>query len=190
MGKASAKTDGGTSNYGSQTGPNQQTQDYLNQIQAPAKQAGTAGPSPLVGGAAGYGTSQQTAGQTGLNALSGDPNAVSQLMNPYMKQVVDATQASYAKTGTQAVNSVDANATSMGAFGGSRNGVAQGVASANNTLNDNRQIAGLLGSGYSQAMGQASTLAQNGAQGAYNNANLGLQGVGSPSQWNMNMLKQ
>jgi hypothetical protein len=78
----------------------------------------------------------------------------------------------------------------MGAFGGSRNSVAQGVASANNTLNENQQIAGLLGSGYSQAMGQASTLAQNGAQGAYNNANLGLQGVGSPSQWNMNMLKQ
>src|ERR1035437_415299 len=143
MGKATADTHATQSSYGSQSGPNAQTQAYLDQIQAAAKQAGTAGPSPLVGGAAGYGTSQQTAGQTGLNALSGDPNAVSQLMNPYINQVVGATQASYAKTGTQAVNSVDANATQMGAFGGSRNSVAQGVASANNTLNENQQTAGL-----------------------------------------------
>ena len=177
------------SSYGSQTGPNQSTQDYLNQIQAAAKGAGAAGPGAAVQGAMGYNTAAMGAGNTGLAALSGDPTAVNQLMNPYMGQVVKATQDSYARTGTQAINQVDANATSMGAFGGSRNAVAQGSAQAQNAVNENQTIAGLLGTGYSQAMGQAGQLAQGGANAAGANANLGLQGADNPNLWMVNMLK-
>ena len=177
------------SSYGSQTGPNKATQDYLNQIQAAAKGAGAAGPGPLVTGATDYNTGAMGAGNTGLAALSGDPTAVSKLMNPYLSNVVDATHASYARSGVRDINAVDANATSMGAFGGSRNAVAQGTAQAQNAVNENQTIAGLLGTGYSQAMGQAGALAQGGANAAGANANLGLQGAGNPNLWMVNMLK-
>jgi hypothetical protein len=186
MGK-SAKAD--QSSYGSQTGPNAPTQQYLTQIQNAAKGAGAAGPGAAVQGAVGYNNNLQTAGNTGLAALSGDPTAVNKLMNPYLGDVVDATHASYARSGVRDINAVDANATSMGAFGGSRNAVAQGTAQAQNAVNENQTIAGLLGQGYSQAMGQAGQLAQGGAYGAGANANLGLQGADNPNLWMVNMLK-
>jgi hypothetical protein len=189
MGKASANTQANQASYGSQTGPNAQTQTYLNQIQDAAQKAAGAGPGTTLTGASDFNTGAMAAGNTGLAALSGDPSAVNKLMNPYMGQVVQATQDSYAKTGMQAINAVDSNATQMGAFGGSRNSVAQGSAQAQNAVNENQTIAGLLGTGYSQAMGQAGQLAQGGANAAGANANLGLQGVGDPNLWAVNMLK-
>lgn len=189
MGKASAKTSADQSSYGSQTGPNKQTQDYLNQIQNAAKGAAGAGPGAGITDAMGYNSGMMGAGQTGLSALSGDPMAVSKLMNPYLSNVVQATQDSYARTGTQAINAVDANATQMGAFGGSRNSVAQGSAQAQNAVNENQTIAGLLGQGYSQAMGQAGQLVQGGAYGAGANANLSMMGGDNKNLWAVNMLK-
>src|SRR5271165_2237215 len=119
-------------------------------IQAPTNQA-----------LAGY-QGAQAGGNTGIAALSGDPNAVSQLMNPYMGQVLGQMQNQFGQT-AQAVNSAtNANSTLQGAFGGDRAGVASGAALGQLGTQEQGQVAGLLSSGYGQAMNQAGTLANLG----------------------------
>jgi hypothetical protein len=165
------------------------TQQQLGAIQNAYGQAGAAGPGPLLNGAAGYGTAAQQAGNLGFGALSGDPNAAKQLMNPYQQSVIDANNAQWQKTNAQDTNALNAQATAAGAFGGSRQGVAQGQMLANNAFNQQSQNAQLMNTGYQNAMNQASQLAGFGQQGAQMNANLGFGGVGNQALWNANMLK-
>lgn len=164
--------------------------EYQNAIRAAAQGAGQAGPSPLVTDAAGYYTGAQTAGNLGMGALSGDPSAAKQLMNPYQQQVVNATNAQWDQNDQQTMNAVNDRATQAGAFGGTRQGVATGVALGQNNLNRNSQIGSLLYGGFNDTMNRANTLAGYGMQGAGANANLGMGGVGNPQQWLMEMLKQ
>lgn len=174
----------------SQTGVDPTTYGRMNQMWQAAQAAGAAGPSPLLGGAAGYNTGLQNAGTTGVNALNGNPVALGQLMDPYQHQVVDATNAQYDHSNAMAQRNVNDQATMAGAFGGSRHGVAEGVAVAENERNRNSAVSGLLSSGYENAMGRAQGMAGMGFAGAGANANLGMAGVGSPMQWYMNMLNQ
>jgi hypothetical protein len=163
---------------------------YVEHMRQQALAAGNAGPSPLLNGAAGYGTNAQTAGNLGFGALSGDPAAMQRLMNPYQQQVLDANNAQWQHTNAQTMNQVNDAATKAGAFGGSRHGVAEGVALANNNMAQQGQTANLLQSGYNNAVGQAGQLAGMGFQGAQLNSNLGFGGVGSPEQWKLNMMNQ
>ena len=165
------------------------TQAYLKQIMSAAQGAGASGPSPLIGGATGYNSAAMGAGQNGLAALGGDPNAVNRLMNPYMSQVMAANNAQLANTDKIGTNTINDQATGSGAFGGSRQGVAQGTMLAQNALNTNQMNAGLLSSGYNNAMNQAGMAAGMGFQGAGSNANLGMGGVGNQQQWLMNQLR-
>lgn len=165
------------------------TQAYLKQIMDAARGAGAAGPSPLVGGATDYYNTAMTGGNLGMGALSGDPRAAQQLMNPYQSQVIDANNAQWAKTNAATSAQVDDEATRAGAFGGSRHGVAEGIALGNNNQAQQQQTAGLLSTGYGDAMNRASQLAQMGYGAAGQNANLGLGGVGSPQQWLMQQLR-
>jgi hypothetical protein len=103
---------------------------------------------------------------------------------------MDASNAQWQKANLQTMNQVNNQATAAGAFGGSRQGVAEGVALANNNMNQQSQNANLLSPGYNQAQNQASQLAGYGMQGANLNSNLGFGGVGSPSQWYAQQLKQ
>lgn len=180
-------------NKNTQTGGSQgldaNTQAQLKGIQNAYGQAGAAGPGSVLNGAAGYGTSAQTAGNLGFGALSGDPNASKQLMNPYIQNVIDANNANLAKTQLQTTNQINDQATKAGAFGGSRQGVAEGVALANNQQNNNALNANLLNNGYNTAMQQANTLAGYGLQGAQLNANLGFGGVGNQALWNAQQLR-
>lgn len=172
------------------TGVDQHTQDQLGAIQGAYGDAGKAGPGPLLNGAAGYFTGAQNAGNLGFGALSGDPAAVGKLMNPYQQNVIDMNNANWQKANLQTSNQVNDAATRTGAFGGSRHGVAEGVALGNNALAQQTQNAQLLQGGYNNAMNQASQLAQFGLQGAGQNANLGFGGVGSPELWRAQMLRQ
>jgi hypothetical protein len=166
------------------------TRDWLNQIFNAAQASGEAGPSPLATGASNYFGATQAAGQQALNALAGNPAAAQQLMNPYQSQVIDALNKQYDVSNKQAINAVNNQATLANAFGGSRQGVAAGTALAANARNQNQQVAGLLNQGYSDTMNRASQLAGLGFGGANANANLGLQGVGSPSQWLFQQMRQ
>jgi hypothetical protein len=152
----------------------QTTQDYLKQIMDAARASGGAGPSPLLNGAAGYNTGAMNAGNLGFGFLTGDPRAQAALQNPYQSQVVDAMRKAGAVTDQQTINSVNDAATKAGAFGGSRHGVAEGVALGENAQNLNGQIAGLLNNGFTNAQGTAQNLAQMGFNAAGQNANLGF----------------
>lgn len=167
----------------------QTTQNYLKQIMQAAQAAGAAGPSPLTTDAADYNTATMGAGRTGLAALSGDQGAISAMMNPYQSNVIDAMRQQGAVTDANTVNSLNDAATRAGAFGGTRQGVATGVALGENARNMNSNIAGLLQSGFNDTMGRAGALAGMGFQGAGANANLGMGGVGSPQQWLLQQLK-
>jgi len=186
----SKKKERQTQSYDNTTNIDTQTQAYQQAIRNAAEQAGNAGPSPLVTGAAGYNTGLQTAGNVGLGALSGDPRMASQLMNPYQQQVIDANNAQWGHVNQQTQNQINDRATRAGAFGGSRQGVATGTALAQNNQEQMGQTAGLLQGGYSDAMNRANQLATLGYAGAGQNANLGLGGVGNAQQWLMNMLNQ
>lgn len=168
----------------------QQSIDYQNQIRQAAAGAGAAGPSPLVTGATDYYTGAQKAGNLGMGALSGEQGATQQLMNPYMSNVIDATNNQWNQNDQNTMNEVNARATAAGAFGGSRTGVATGTALAQNNMNRNNAVSSLLYGGFNDTMNRANTLAGIGMQGAGNNANLGMGGVGNPQQWLMNMLNQ
>ncbi|MCC2626372.1 MAG: hypothetical protein K0S14_22 [Thermomicrobiales bacterium] len=106
-------------------------------------------------------------GLFGARALAGDQDATQQMMNPYLSGVVDQVKGQYGDLNAAAQTGIQDQATKAGAFGGSRHGVASGVASAEIAKGLGSQIAGLQHQGFNDAMGRASGL-----------ANLGLGGMG------------
>lgn len=187
MGKKSSQAD--VQHTNSQSQVDQDTKNRMGGIWDAGAQAGANGPGPVLTGAAGYNTGVMGAGATGAAALGGDPNATARLMNPYQQQVMDANNAAWGKMNAQTVNQENDLATKAGAFGGSRHGVAEGVALGNNAMAQGAQNAGLLSSGYQNAMGQAATAAGMGLNASGQNAQLGYAGVGNQALWNTNMLK-
>jgi len=111
-------------------------------------------------------------------------------MNPYQRQVIDAANQQWNQNDEHTMNAVNDRATMAGAFGGSRHGIATGSALAQNNMNRNAQVSGLLSSGYSDAMARASQLAGMGFAGSQANANLGMGGIGSPEQWYLEQLRK
>lgn len=160
----------------------------LGSIWDAAQAAAKGGPGELLTGAGQYGQALQGGGNLGVGALSGDPAAIAKLMNPYQQQVIDANNAEWQHTNAQTMNQVNDAATQAGAFGGSRHGVAEGVALANNNRAQQSQTANLLSQGYGQAVNQAGQLAGYGLQGATLNSNLGFGGVGN-GLWAQNALR-
>ncbi len=88
------------------------------------------------------------------------PGAVSQFMNPYEQAVIDQSMQDIARSGQMQQNQLNAQAAGAGAFGGSRQGIAQGELSRNIMDQQARTSAQLRASGY----GQAQQAAQNAAQ--------------------------
>lgn len=105
-------------------------------------------------------------GNLGLNALGGNGAAVQGLMNPYLNDVVGATQADWQHTNAQTAAQLGSMATQAGAFGGSRYGVALGDALANNNLQEQNQLANLRYGGFNDVMQRAGQLAGFGFGGA------------------------
>ena len=89
---------------------------------------------------------------TAANILN--PNAVNAYMNPYETSVVNQTMADIGRQGQVAQNQQQAQAVNQGAFGGSRQAVAQGELNRN-TIDAQARAAGQLRqSGYQNAQNQ------------------------------------
>lgn len=185
----SAEAEKTTNNQNTSQAVDPVTQQRMQEIYDAAKAAGTAGPSPLTNDAAGYNSGLMHAGQTGINALTGDKTALAGLMDPYQQQVVNAANANWDNADARSRMSSASDATSAGAFGGGRHAVVEANRLAANDMGRNTQIGGLLSGGFSDAMQRAAQLASGGFQGAGANANLGMGGVGSPEQWYAQMLR-
>jgi len=122
---------------------------------------------------------------------------INQYLNPYLNQVVGATQAQFNNQNAQQANQLAGNAVSAGAYGGDREALAQSSLANQQQLAQAPVIAGLESQGYGQAVqtaqqqqqaqlsnqqaqlqgqGLASNLYQNAANAAMQQAGLGLQG--------------
>ena len=97
------------------------------------------------------------------------PSNVNQYYNPYVQNVVQATQAEFNNQNAMTANQITGNAASQGALGGNRVGVQQGITAGQEQLAQAPQIAGLEQSGYNSALGEFNTQQQ--AQLGANEAN-------------------
>jgi hypothetical protein len=127
------------------------------------------------------------AGQGPASAASVAQDARS-MMSPYIQSVIDPTRALGQQALTQNLQQVGANANQAGAFGGSRQGVMEGVAQSQEALGESNILGNLLNTGYGQALTQAGNLAntrQQLGEGAasslasmYGNAGSAMAGYG------------
>jgi hypothetical protein len=84
---------------------------------------------------------------------------VSSLMKPYSDIVIDPSLQLMRQQLAQTKQGVGANAASVGAFGGSRQGVEEGVADSQEALQAGQLKSGLLQSGYNAVLPTASNIA-------------------------------
>lgn len=153
------------------------TQDYQNGIHTAAQNAAgaytTVGPSAASQAAADVYGQYAGAGANGLAALGGDPTAAARFMDPYQRQVIDASNAQFAQDSAQLNTNADSAATAQGAFGGSRAAVVKGAAQGQLALGHQSQIAGLLTQGFGDAMSRAGQVANLGLAGAQGSQDIG-----------------
>lgn len=110
--------------------------------------------------------------QLNPNTLANGLSGIGQYMNPYIDNVVNSVQDFSRQNLDSALTQTADKALAARAFGGSRHGVQEGVATAQNNLNTNNLIANLLSSGYNQATNMLGTDVQAQNQAAQqNNAN-------------------
>tara|TARA_Y100001937_G_scaffold101071_1_gene138568 strand:+ start:8258 stop:8890 length:633 start_codon:yes stop_codon:yes gene_type:complete len=108
-----------------------------------------------------------SANMQAFNTYSNPAAAAANMMNPYQQQVVDATIRDVGSAAQMGLNQIGAQAQSAGAYGGSRQGIAEAEA---------------LKGFNQQALDQVSRLNQQGYQQSINNAfnaAQGLQNVGN-----------
>ena len=67
----------------------------------------------------------------GLQGAVYDPSSYQEFMDPYTEDVIAATQADIARQGAMQQNQIGAGAVRSGAFGGSRQGIAEGEIARN-----------------------------------------------------------
>ena len=124
----------------------------------------------LLGGSAAQGPA--TAGQVASNA--------STIMSPYSQQVINPALQAGQQQLALAKQGISGNAANVGAFGGSRQGVQEGVADAQTSLGTMQQIGNMLNTGWNSALTPATQVAlQGGQQGltaAQQLATMGQQG--------------
>jgi hypothetical protein len=113
-----------------------------------------------------------TAQQVGANTQ--------QLMSPYTASVISPTMQLEQQALAQNLQQIGAGANQAGAFGGSRQGVQEGVAQAQSALGSEQYLGNLLNSQWNSALPTAYNIGQLGAQQGYNAASaLGTQGYNS-----------
>ena len=131
----------------------QAQQGYLSQQQAmlDAQALGQAG-------------TQQAQAMTAGADYNFNPNSYQQFMNPYMESVIQQQYQDIADQGSKQQAQLGANAVASGAFGGSRQGIAQGEIAANVLDQQARTGSQLRSQGFQQAQGLAQQAAANQAQ--------------------------
>lgn len=77
---------------------------------------------------------------------------IQRFQNPNTKAVIDTTLARAGQDQQMQINQIGDNAARSGAFGGSRHGVAEGIARGQFDMNNQATIAGLNGASYAQAL--------------------------------------
>ncbi len=147
--------------------------DIYGTARAAANGYTAAGVDPNSAAAAGAYGGMMGAGQNGLAALGGDASAMGRLMNPYTGEVIDAVNSDFDRARGGVSANVNDQATRANAFGGSRHGVAEGMAQGELERNRMSTIAGLRQSGYRDAQGVAGQLANMGLAGAQGGAQMG-----------------
>ena len=88
------------------------------------------------------------------SATPGELN-IDKYLNPYTKNVVEATQRTQQQQNQQQAQQLAGNAISQGAFGGDRAGISQANLAGQQSLANQQVLAGLQQQGYSQALGAA-----------------------------------
>lgn len=89
-----------------------------------------------------------------FNQAAAGPN-IAQFMNPYTQNVVNRTGADMQRQMAMASNTLGANATAAGAFGGSRHGVAEGTMMGDALRGFGDTAANLNMTGFNQAVNNA-----------------------------------
>ena len=126
--------------------------------------------APAAGLLSGYlgSASPATAQQVGSNAQ--------QLMSPYAASVIAPALQAGQQQLALANQGIAGQANNVGAFGGTRQGVQQGVAEAQTALGTQQNIASMLNTGWNSALTPATSLATNASTQGYNAAS-GLAGM-------------
>lgn len=101
-------------------------------------------------------------GNLGFGALTGDAEALEKFMSPYTKSVLDEVRSGYGDIRADTIAATNDAATRAGAFGGSRHGVAEGLALGQVAKDQAAREAELLNAGYSDAMARAAQAANLG----------------------------
>lgn len=197
FGKKGASAEKGWQNNASNSGYDQSTTDWINQIrqatQAAANNPGAAAVNPMTTRAANHFAGMLPGANLGWAALGGDANAARKLMNPYEDQVVSRVNSEWDRAGTTAMNQVADQATRAGAFGGSRAAVAQGGALGAVQRDRMNQIAGIRQQGFGEAMGRAGQMVNFGMGAGDRTAAAGdymrnAAMESDPNMWRMNTL--
>lgn len=126
---------------------------------------------------AGYNPSMVNAGQIGferVNAPSFLQGNINQYMNPYIDSVENAALSRLEGATKQAVNRIGDQARSAGAFGGSRQGIAEGVALGEATKSAGELSANLRSQGFNTAAGLMQADQQRAMQAALANQAAGI----------------
>jgi hypothetical protein len=108
-------------------------------------------------------------------------SGIGQYMNPYIDNVVDSVRAIGQQNLDQSLKQTDDQAITAKAFGGSRHGVQEGVATAQNALGMNKMISDLLQGGYNSAVNLLGSDVQTGNAAAQQNRANALAGAGALS---------
>lgn len=89
------------------------------------------------------------------NQAMGGPLNVGAFNNPYQQEVIDNTQADIERQRQMAINSLGAQAQGAGAYGGSRQGVAEGMTNAEYGRMAANQLGNMRMQGYNTSMANA-----------------------------------
>lgn len=101
------------------------------------------------------------------------PDQINQYMDPYLQNVVNATQQQFSTQNDRQLMDVRAQAARAGALGGSGRQVAEALTREAQANAQNPVIAGLYSQGYNQALGAAQTDANRALQGSQVTSGLG-----------------
>jgi hypothetical protein len=99
-------------------------------------------------------------------------DTASQLMNPYTSAVVNPTVTAMRQGLQTNLQQIGANANAAGAYGGTRQGVEEGVARSQEAIGEGQLTGGLLSQGWNTALGQAGNIAGTNLQAGLTAANM------------------
>jgi hypothetical protein len=111
-------------------------------------------------------------------------------MNPYQQNVTDALHNQFGQVRQATMKSIGDQAQAAGAFGGDRQGIAQGQALADIARNETSQLAGIQQQGYAQALQAAQQQQQFQSQAGQSLFGQGLGAVGQQAGYGQNALGQ